>query len=296
METTKTTSGTIEQYTLEEFTDNFPEKITKASSKTIETVGPKCTADEDKLKVLPDRDLYSLAQLYGSNAREWSRKFASLLPEIENRRLYRKYRFHSIYEFAAKLAGMSNKTVDEVLRTYKKVENKPMLRAQIEEFGWGKVRAVTPLIENVEEKNLAYMVKNIPKKVLEEAVKQIKTQNSATCPFPPGWKRDKTEEILQNNTCRITGELELESTEGKLQNDTCGKARELRGEARGLTGESQEETHGERTYANISFRIDDQTEFRLRLYQLKLQKKRKEMVSFGETLKDLLDKAELDKQ
>ncbi len=277
METTKTTSGTI---------------------------GPMCTAG--KLSTLPDRDLYNLAQLYGSNAREWSRKFASLLPEIEQRRLYRKYRFHSIYEFAAKLAGMSNKTVDEVLRTYKKVENKPMLRAQIEEFGWGKVRAVTPLIENVEEKNLAYMVKNIPKKVLEEAVRQIRTQNPYPCPFPPGWKRDKTEEILQNNIFHLSGELsEVKTGEAKktLQNNICGQFEKCcdeegqeKRDMQSSTFEQTMDTHGEngeeRTYANISFRIDDQTEFRLRLYQLKLQKKCKEMVSFGETLKDLLNKAE----
>ena len=49
----------------------------------------------------------------------WSRKFAALLPEVDKRQLYRKRGFYSIFEFAAKLAGMGRKNVEEVLRTYK---------------------------------------------------------------------------------------------------------------------------------------------------------------------------------
>ena len=112
----------------------------------------KSLADDLRLdhQNLNDRDLYNLCQKYGSNARMWKRKFASLLPEVEKRGLYKKYNFYSIYEFAAKLGGVANRTVDEVLRTYKKVEEKPLLKKQIEKVGWGKVRgwgAILPVTD-----------------------------------------------------------------------------------------------------------------------------------------------------
>ncbi|PJC37820.1 hypothetical protein CO045_03420, partial [Candidatus Peregrinibacteria bacterium CG_4_9_14_0_2_um_filter_41_14] len=104
----------------------------------------------------------------------WSRKFAALLPEVDKRQLFRKYGFYSIYEFAAKLAGMGRKTVEEVLRTYSKVEDRPLLKAQIEQFGWSKVRVITPLIETVEETKLVEMVKTLPREALAECVHELK--------------------------------------------------------------------------------------------------------------------------
>ncbi|PIZ73185.1 hypothetical protein COY06_05710 [Candidatus Peregrinibacteria bacterium CG_4_10_14_0_2_um_filter_41_8] len=104
----------------------------------------------------------------------WSRKFAALLPEVNKRQLYRKHGFFSIFEFAAKLAGMGRKNVEEVLRTYSKVEDRPLLKVQIEQFGWAKVRVITPLIETVEETKLVEMVKTLPREALAECVHELK--------------------------------------------------------------------------------------------------------------------------
>ena len=54
------------------------------------------------LKNLSDQELYARCQQYGLNARLWQRKFASLLPEVEERKLYQRKGYGSIYEFAAK--------------------------------------------------------------------------------------------------------------------------------------------------------------------------------------------------
>ena len=123
---------------------------------------------------MDDSELYRLCQEYGSNARMWSRKFAALLPEVDKRQLYCKHGFYSIYEFAAKLAGMSRKTVEEVLRTYSKVEDRPLLKAQIEQFWWSKVRVITPLIATVEETKLVKMVKTLSREALSECVHELK--------------------------------------------------------------------------------------------------------------------------
>ena len=58
-------------------------------------------------KKLSDRELYKLCKEYGTAARIWRRRFAGLLPEVLERRLYKKKGYTSLYEFAGKLAGMS---------------------------------------------------------------------------------------------------------------------------------------------------------------------------------------------
>ena len=66
------------------------------------------------LQNLTDKQLYERCRLIGLNAKKWLRAFAVLLPEVERRQLYKKYGFHSIFEFAAKLAGMRKKVVYEI--------------------------------------------------------------------------------------------------------------------------------------------------------------------------------------
>ncbi len=93
---------------------------------------------------LSDKDLYALCKEYGQKARLWRRKFAGLLPEVFSRGLYKRRRFGSIYEFAAKLAGMSKESVDKVLRLSKKLQDKPYLLEQLEtgSQGWTKLERV----------------------------------------------------------------------------------------------------------------------------------------------------------
>jgi hypothetical protein len=55
---------------------------------------------------------------FGSNAREWTRRCVLLLPEIERHRIWERKKFGSIYEYAAKLSGMSRNTVDDALRLF----------------------------------------------------------------------------------------------------------------------------------------------------------------------------------
>jgi hypothetical protein len=65
---------------------------------------------------LTDSELYKKCQEYGLNAKQWLRKFAGLLPEVLRRRLHKRRGYTSIHEFAAKLAGMSEGTVNRILR------------------------------------------------------------------------------------------------------------------------------------------------------------------------------------
>ena len=80
---------------------------------------------------MTDKELYKLCCEYGGKTLLWKRRFVALLPEVEKRRLYLKYDIHSIYEFAAKVGGVSNNTVSEVLRVHEKLKEMPLLRVLI---------------------------------------------------------------------------------------------------------------------------------------------------------------------
>jgi hypothetical protein len=125
---------------------------------------------------MTDKELFELCKKYGENARTWQRKFVALLPEVFGRKLYKRKGFYSIHEFAAKLGGVSHKTVDEVLRLHERTKNVPQLQNQIEKYGWAKVRTVTSLIGTVKEKDLVEMVENLPKKSLEKGVQELKIE------------------------------------------------------------------------------------------------------------------------
>ena len=61
----------------------------------------------NNLSILTDSELYKLCRLCGANIRTFNKEFVGYLPEVEKRKLFKKYGCHNLYEFAAKLAGMS---------------------------------------------------------------------------------------------------------------------------------------------------------------------------------------------
>ena len=81
---------------------------------------------------MTDQELYEKARLYGKNALFWRQKFTGLLPEVEKRRLYEKKGFGSIFEFAFKLAGLSEQQVRNALNLARSFSDKPILKALLE--------------------------------------------------------------------------------------------------------------------------------------------------------------------
>ena len=93
-------------------------------------------------KEMNDKDLHKKFSKYGQNAKEWLRKCALLLPEIAKRKIWKKKGFGSIYEYAAKLAGMSKSSVDDALWVMKKIADKPDLKKIAEEKGINRIKPV----------------------------------------------------------------------------------------------------------------------------------------------------------
>jgi len=77
---------------------------------------------------ITDENLFVLCRQYGAKALLWRRKFIGLLPEVNRRRLYERKGFLSIYEFAAKLAGVSERQVDTALNLHLRLEKTPKLQ------------------------------------------------------------------------------------------------------------------------------------------------------------------------
>ncbi len=82
---------------------------------------------------------------YGQNAKEWMRKCILLLPEIEKYEIWKKKGFSCIYEYAAKLAGMTKDQVDDALYTLRKIIDKPALLQVVEKKGLNSVRPIVAI-------------------------------------------------------------------------------------------------------------------------------------------------------
>lgn len=136
----------------------------------------KCAA-----ATLTDDELYRLCRQYGLNAKIWLRKFAGLVPEVYRRGIYKRKGFISIYEFAKKLAGMSERTVDKIINLSRKFEDKPSLREKLENgsVGWSKLEKVASVATKETEKAWAEKVDVLGTRSLEIYVQEFK-RNSAS--------------------------------------------------------------------------------------------------------------------
>ncbi|MFA4815072.1 MAG: hypothetical protein WC924_02815 [Candidatus Gracilibacteria bacterium] len=118
---------------------------------------------------ISDEKLYWLCKRYGRAARLWRQKFIGLLPEVYRRRLYERKGFESIFEFAAKLAGLSQEQVRLALNLEKRFEDKPALKSLLlnGEVSLNKLARVVSIASVDNEKELAEKVRLLSQKTLE---------------------------------------------------------------------------------------------------------------------------------
>jgi len=125
---------------------------------------------------MTDEKLFELCKRYGSEAQLWRRRFVGLLPEVNKRRLYLKKGFSSIFEFSAKLCGLSNDQVRLALNLEKRLEDKPVLKKMLEEgqVSINKLARVVSIATPINEEELAEKVKVLTKSALETFVRDEK--------------------------------------------------------------------------------------------------------------------------
>jgi len=126
------------------------------------------------MKIINEK-LYELCKKYGAAARFWRQKFIGLLPEVNRRRLYEEKGFSSIFEFAAKLAGMSEEQVRRVLNLEKKFETMPILKTMLEngEVSINKLAKIASIATPENEELLANQVQLLPCRALETLARDV---------------------------------------------------------------------------------------------------------------------------
>lgn len=129
-----------------------------------------------KLVELSDSQLYKLCQEYGLRARLWKRKFVGFLSEVYRRHLYKRRGYGSIYEFASKLAGVSQESVDRILRLAERIDDKPALKNLLETGtqGWTKIEKVSYLATPENEKDLAEKISTMSQSSLEIYIQEVR--------------------------------------------------------------------------------------------------------------------------
>ena len=125
---------------------------------------------------ITDQELLKLCDKFGKQALLWRRKFIGLLPEVNKRRLYERRGCKSIFEFAAKLAGLSEMQVRRVLQLEKRFEDKPILKNLLEEgrVSVNKLIRVVSIATVENEKELAEKIKKLPCAAIETLVRDEK--------------------------------------------------------------------------------------------------------------------------
>lgn len=162
-------------------------------------------------KTLSDEKLLNLCQQYGEQARKWRQKFIGLLPEVYKRQLHEKRGFGSIFEFAKKLAGLSEDQVSRALNIEKKLTEKGafVIKQRFEngEISINKLARVASVVNAENQDFWAAQVKLLSKRALDTLIKDEKyladeqkagfSNLNNTALFVPVHKSDRKNEAWQ---------------------------------------------------------------------------------------------------
>ena len=241
-----------------------------------------------KIAQLSDAELLKICQDYGSNIRKLLKEFSVLLLEVEKRRVYRTHGFHSIYEFAARVAGMNHATVDAIMDVGKKLEDKPILRSMIGECGWSKMRVIATIATAETQNFWAEKVKMLPKEALQTFVSEVRKQRAGDA-----------EAISQREVPGLSAvQSGSVSAVGAGQVATAGavdQSAKIDQTALFTNSEDVEElipgsgnTIAASQKSNLSFKIEAQTETNLRIFKQRLEKQTGEVQDWNFVMKKLL--------
>ena len=183
------------------------------------------------LPSLTDDAFINLCERYGKLHLISRYKFIGLLPEAYRRRIWEKKGFSSIFEFGAKLAGLSEEQVRRALNLDVSFEKKnlPLLREALArgEVSINKLVQVASIATPENEAELLEKVKILPKSALETMVRDLKFESKSV----PG--NTKPPELFGTSSgatgaTRVTGamaqlNLSPETLEKLLHLQRCGQ-------------------------------------------------------------------------
>ena len=107
-------------------------------------------------------------------------KLLALLPKIDELKIYEQQGYANVYDYAARIAGLSPGVVNKALNLEKKIQNMPHLKKIVETQGINKVGIVVGLATRENEKELAEKVEHMSKPALQEYSKEIRGKVSTS--------------------------------------------------------------------------------------------------------------------
>ncbi len=161
------------------------------------------------MKNLTDEKLLEICSRYGKLALHYRRKFIGLLPEVNRRKLYEKKGFNSIFEFAAKLAGISQEQVKRTISLDKTFSDKPILHEALTngKVSLNKLARIASVATVENQEYLTNQVSLLSKSAVETLVRDMK--------FVPGHKSDEQNGLFQTHDTHERSEC---ASLPKLQN------------------------------------------------------------------------------
>lgn len=171
---------------------------------------------------LTNEKLYELCKKYGSQAKFWRQKFIGLLPEVNRRRLYEEKGFSSIFEFAAKLCGLSIEQVRLTLNLEKRFEDKPILKKILEngEANINKLSRIASIASPDNEEELAEKIKLLPKSAIDTFVRDFKWKTGDRDGLQKAFFDDKS---LYGQTPGVTLKFQISDDVIEELNELCSK-------------------------------------------------------------------------
>lgn len=159
--------------------NNFKQNSTPAKIKNP-TTNPLRPFANPPHSNLSDKELYAICKKWGTQALQARWKFTGLLPEVNKRRLYEKKGYDSIFEFAAKLAGISVEQVRVVLNLERKFEDKPHLYQLLinGEVSANKLIRIASISTVENDKELTKKVKILSQAALEAFVRDMRVSGN----------------------------------------------------------------------------------------------------------------------
>ncbi|MEK7673240.1 MAG: hypothetical protein AAB373_05130 [Patescibacteria group bacterium] len=159
-----------------------------------------------------DKSIHQKFVKFGNDRRKLTNELLALLPEIYEKRIYKKYA-SSIVEYAAKFGGLTENVVKKRLRLEKHLENKPMLKDAIRSEGINKVAIMATLVNPENEEAMVDKIKNMSKPALQELAKELRAKHKGVGMFGQSGVEDEIEgTFCKAIPAKLTIELDEEMT------------------------------------------------------------------------------------
>lgn len=127
-----------------------------------------------------DIDLYHKCKKLGLEIFKHRNLFILLIPEVYKRKLYKKYRFASIHQFAAKLGGLSHSHVNKIINLDRRLNDKPKLKSLLYSgtVGWSKIYTIANIATPDTDEYWSKQIITLNKSALETLRKDLKAEKS----------------------------------------------------------------------------------------------------------------------